>query len=54
MSHCSIKNIDGFYVVLSPSGKKLGGPYATLAEADARRDQVDRHADKAKADKEKK
>ncbi len=54
MSHCKIENIDGFYVVLSPIGKRLGGPFEHLQEAYARRDQVNRHTEKAKSEKEKK
>jgi hypothetical protein len=46
--NAEIKNIDGFFWVLSPAGKRLGGPYATMAEADLRRSQVDEHVEKAK------
>lgn len=46
-----IHNIDGYFVVLSDRGKKLGGPYETIDEARNRMSQVERFEREAKVKK---
>jgi hypothetical protein len=46
-----IRKVKGGYQVFSSKGKKMGGPYKTLAEAEKRLRQVEffKHRDRASA-----